>query len=654
MCIVKRTITLLMFIAVAASIAFAQANAKVSGTVTDPNGAAVPGAAVKLINQATKIEVESTTNEDGYFNFVNVNPAMYTLRVEVAGFKGLQSAPFDVGVSEAVTQNVSLTVGAVSETVEVMTGAELIQQASSDLGTVITEKVVQDLPLNGRNFTQLLTLTPGVTPVSTSQNRNVGGVEGNVGLPGSGFSDPSFHGQENRSKLYFYDGIINTNVRGPTYIVIPNIDLIQEFKVVGHDSRTDYGGAAGGVVNMVSKSGGSEFHGSAFEYVRNDAFDARNPFDVCTTARCKPGQGVPDKPVPFRQNQFGATVTGPIFKNHTFFSAGYDGWRYSQPTLALSYVPTAAEINGDFTNTPFRRKIYNPFSTRQVGNNFVRDEFRCDAAGNPLPVNALKQQDQTIGAPCFKIPQALIFAPMQNFFRTYAPTPNLSGDPTNNFGQIRPSTNDSNSFQIRIDHRFNDNDNIFFRYTQQNVTVFNPIGTEGSTAGSGKGRNYGGAWTHAFSPNLMFDIRAGYAGRPGVDSSQQNQHNAGLDPLTQAGFRDVDKYNGLLVTLQNWTAGGNNNFGIRGEALRENPNWSMTPSVTWLKGNHSIKTGGWYIEAKRVQLNTFQTYVFNDEQTRLPTAATGTSGLSLASALLGFPNNFNAQLPVLHGGPVQF
>ena len=649
-----RVISLLVLLAATASLVFGQANAKVSGTLTDPNGAAVPGAVVKLVNQATKIEVDTTTNEDGYFNFVNVNPAMYTLRVEVQGFKGVQSAPFEVGVSEAVTQNIGLTLGAVSETVEVMAGTELIQQASSDLGTVINEKVVQDLPLNGRNFTQLLTLTPGVTPVSTSQNRSVGGVEGNVGLPGSGFSDPSFHGQENRSKLYFFDGIINTNVRGPTYIVIPNIDLVQEFKVVGHDSRTEYGGAAGGVVNMVSKSGGNKFHGSAFEYVRNDAFDARNPFDVCTTARCKPGQGVPDEPLPFRQNQFGATISGPIFKNKTFFSFGYDGWRYSQPTLALAYVPTAAEINGDFTNTPFRRRIYNPYSTRQVGSNFVRDEFRCDASGTPLPVNAQKQQDQTIGAPCFKIPQALIFAPMQNFFRTYSPTPNLSGDPTNNFAQIRPSTNNSNSMQFRIDHRFRDNDSIFFRYTQQNVSVFNPIGSDGSTGGSGKGRNYGGAWTHTFSPNLIFDIRAGYAGRPGVDSSQQNQHQAGTDPLQQFGFLDVEKYGGLLVTLANWTAGGNNNFGIRGAALRENPNWSITPSVTWLKGNHSIKTGGWYIEAKRVQLNTFQTYVFNDEQTRLPTASTGTSGLSLASALLGFPNNFNAQLPVLHGGPVQF
>ena len=650
----KTTLGLLILIIASTSTALAQANAKVSGTVTDPNGAAVPGAVVKLTNQATKIEVDTTTNESGYFNFVNINPAIYILRVEVQGFKGVQSAPFDVGVNEAVTQDIALTVGAVSETVEIMAGAEMIQQSSSDLGTVIPEKVVQDLPLNGRNFTQLLTLTPGVTPVSTSQNRNVGGVEGNVGIPGSGFSDPSFHGMENRSKLYFFDGIINTNVRGPTYIVIPNIDLVQEFKVVGHDSRADYGGAAGGIVNMVSKSGGNSFHGSAFEYVRNDAFDARNPFDVCTTARCKPGQGVPDKPLPFRQNQFGATVTGPIFKNRTFFSVGYDGWRYSQPTLALAYVPTTAEINGDFTNTPFRRRIFNPYSTRLVGNAFVRDEFRCDGTGNPLPVNAQKQQDQTIGAPCFKIPQALIFAPMQNFFRTYSPTPNLSGDPTNNFAQIRPSTNDANSFQVRIDHRFSDNDSIFFRYTQQNVTVFNPIGNEGSTGGSGKGRNYGGAWTHTFSPNLIFDIRAGYAGRPGVDSSQQNQHEAGIDPLHQFGFLDVDKYSGLLVTLQNWTAGGNNNFGVRGEALRENPNWSVTPTVTWLKGDHSLKMGGWYIEAKRVQLNTFQTYVFNDEQTRQPTLATGTSGLSLASALLGFPNNFNAQLPVLHGGPVQF
>src|SRR5215218_5524504 len=389
-----------LVIALCAAAAAAQtATGGVNGTVTDQNGAVVPGAAVTLVNKATNIETRVAAGEGGYYTVVNVSPGTYVLRVEAAGFSAVQTSPFDVGVSQTLTQNVALTVGAVTQTVEVIAGGELIQASSTELGTVIPEKAIEDLPLNGRNFTQLLTLTPGVTPVSTSQNRNVGGVEGNVGIPGSGFADPSFHGQPNRSKLYFFDGIINTNVRGPTYIVIPNIDLVQEFKVVGHDARVDFGGATGGVVNMVSKSGGNSFHGSAFEYVRNDAFDARNPFDVCTTARCKPGQGVPDKPVPFRQNQFGATVTGPIFRNHTFFSAGYDGWRYSQPTLALSYVPTAAEINGDFGNTSanFRRQIYNPYSTRASGSTFVRDPFRCDSAGNPLPVDSQNRQNQSTG-----------------------------------------------------------------------------------------------------------------------------------------------------------------------------------------------------------------------------------------------------------------
>src|SRR5436309_9270737 len=158
-----------------------------------------------------------------------------------------------------------------TETVTVNAEAPILERSSSELGTVITEKAITDIPLNGRNFTQLLTLTPGVTPVSTSQNKSIGGVEGNVGIPNSGFADPSFHGQQNRSKLYFYDGIINTNVRGPTYIVIPNIDAVQELKVVGHDAKAEFGGATGGIMNMVSKSGGNGFHGSAFEYVRNDA-----------------------------------------------------------------------------------------------------------------------------------------------------------------------------------------------------------------------------------------------------------------------------------------------------------------------------------------------------------------------------------------------
>src|SRR5262249_8711390 len=173
------------------SVGFGQTSTgEVNGTIVDQTGAAVPVATVKLINQATKIETQVSPNQSGYFRFVNVKPGSYVLRIEAQGFKTVQTAAFNVGVSQAVTNDLSLTLGDINQTVEVSGVAELVQRSSVELGSVISERVVHDLPLNGRNFTQLLTLTPGATPVSTSQNRNTGGVEGNVGLPGSGFADP--------------------------------------------------------------------------------------------------------------------------------------------------------------------------------------------------------------------------------------------------------------------------------------------------------------------------------------------------------------------------------------------------------------------------------------------------------------------------------
>src|SRR6266566_4373138 len=653
MFLLRKAPATLLLIVVSASVLLAQtATGEVSGTITDPNGAAVPGAVVRLTNRATKIESVAKTSESGYFIFVNVKPASYTLTVEVPGFKGTQTQ-LDVGVSETVTQNVALTVGQVSEAVEILAGTEMVQRSSSDLGTVIAEKAVQDLPLNGRNFTQLLTLTPGATPVSTSQNRSIGGVEGNVGIPGSGFADPSFHGQENRSKLYFFDGIINTNVRGPTYIVIPNIDLIQEFKVVGHDAKAEFGGATGGVVDMVSASGSSSFHGSAFEYVRNDAFDARNSvtdFDPVTRA---------PKIFPFRQNQFGATFSGPLIKNKTFFSGGYDGWRYSKPSLNLSYVPTAAEVSGDFTQQPYfsgaPHALYNPYTGTSGAN---RTRFMCDAFGNPLPPDMTPGPTfgtQPNGTPCNKIPQALISTEIQQLFMNYAAQPNYSvaGDPGHNFIQTRSTPNNSNSFQVRIDHRLSRNDNLFLRYTEQRVSVINPIGEVGFTEGGSTGRNYGGGWVHTFRPNLIMDLRAGYAGRPSVDAGQQNQHPLGLDPLNQLGFKDIDKFSGILFRLNTneWIAGGSNDVGIRGAAPRENPNWSVTPNIVWLKGRHNLKIGAWFIDSKRIQMNTFQRYSFGDGQTGL---GTSTTGLSLASALLGLPSNVGGELPISGSGPVKY
>lgn len=619
------------------------ATGEVNGTVTDPSGASVPGATVKLTNQATKIENQTSTNATGYYLFINVKPGSYALKIEAQGFKAVQVAPFDVGVNQTVTQPAALAVGAISTTVEVIAESPQLERSTTELGTVIEQRVVNDLPLNGRNFTQLLTLTPGVTPISSAQNRSIGGVEGNVGIPNSGFSDASFQGQENRSKLYFFDGIINTNIRGPTYIVIPDIDLIQEFKVVGHDAKAEFGGATGGVMNMVSKSGTNNIHGSVFEYVRNNAFDARNPFtdfDPLTKAATI---------APFRQNQFGAQAGGPIIKNKTFISGGYDGWRYSKPPQSLTRVPTTAELNGDFSNTLVSNpNLFNPYSTGGTGS---RDRFRCIGT-TPVAVDPVtKRQDPNQGTACNILPPSLISAPMQKFLQTYSPISNLTG--SLNYQQNRPETNNSNSFQVRVDHRLRESDNLFFRYTEQRVSVFTPIGDSGSTSGGSPGRNYGGGWVHIFKPNLILDLRAGYAGRPGVDSGQQNQSSLGTDPMKQLGFKDIDKYGGMLVNLNgDWTAGTSSDFGTRGPALRENPNWSITPNVSWIRGNHNLKTGFWFIDSKRVQENTFQRFSFSRQQTGDPNNSS--TGLTLASALLGLPSSFAGQLPVLHGGPVRY
>ncbi|HLW68631.1 MAG TPA: carboxypeptidase regulatory-like domain-containing protein, partial [Gemmataceae bacterium] len=356
----------------------------VNGTITDPAKAAVPGATVTLRNTATNLQTTANSNSSGFFTFVNVQPGPYTLSVTHPGFKAVRLPEFTVGVNQTVTQDLALTLGQVNETVTVEAQAKLIQQSSAELGTIVPEKAVKDLPLNGRNFTQLLTLTPGATPVSTSQGASIGTNDGNtVALPQSGFSNPSIHGQWNRSSIYFLDGIINTDFRTTTYTLLPDVDLIEEFKVQSHNDKAEYGGVAGGVINVVSKSGGNQFHGSVFEFVRNDFFNARDTLV----------EGKRNSPFPFRQNQFGATFSGPIFKNKTFFSGGYDGWRYSKPVGTLIVVPTAAEISGDFSHSIIGRNIYDPATTGPDPNNpslLTRQQFQ----GNIIPPSRISPMMQ--------------------------------------------------------------------------------------------------------------------------------------------------------------------------------------------------------------------------------------------------------------------
>jgi hypothetical protein len=613
---------------------------QVTGTVTDTSGAVVPGANVTLTNTGTGIANSTVANDSGNFIFINVQPGSYEVAVQLEGFKPVKTEPFVVQVNQTVTRMIKLDAGSVTENVTVTVDAPMLSTASPEIGTVITEKAVHDLPLNGRNFTQLLTLTPGATPVSTAQGSSVGFQDAGISaVPGSAFSKPAIHGQENRSTLYYMDGIFNTDLRGPVYGVLPIVDVVQEFKVESHNQNTEFGGVVGGIVNIASKSGTNALHGSGWEFLRNNNLDARDPFKDASTS----------KPAEFHQNEFGASFGGPIIHNKTFFYAGYEGWRYTKPSQTLAWVPTPAELAGDFTGSPLKQDLYNPFTTRANPNQagaFIRDRFQCDGAGNPIAPFA--DGSQAAGTPCNKIPAALISPQMAGLFKAYLQAPNLTGDPAHNYIENRTTTDDSDNWQIKIDHRIGEGDSAFFRLSQMWVNHLEPVvGVQSTTPSDYHAYNFGGGWDHLFRESLVLDVRGGVLRKPYVFN--QAKADAGIDPLNQLGFKDLSRFDGMIVDLQApWITG---DIGNRGDSLRGNPDWQLGGSLTWLKGNHNIKGGGQFVSVDRLQINTFQQFRFQNTQTSNP-ASSGNTGLSLASALIGLPNDFSGQLADL--GEVNF
>jgi hypothetical protein len=588
------------------------ATGQVNGTVSDASGGAVAGATVKLLNEGTNIASQAETNATGYYLFLNVAPGSYTLTVEMSGFKSARLPALAVAVNQAITQNVRLDIGATNESVTVTAEAPLLQQSSSELGSVIAERSVQELPLNGRNFTQLLILTPGAVPVSTSQGSGISATDGGMtGIPGSGLFKPSLHGQQNRSSSFFLDGIINTDFRISNYGALPIIDTVEEFKVQSHNEKTEYGGVLGGVVNLVSKSGTNEFHGSLWEYVRNNAFDARNPFTDLSGA-----------PPPYRQNEFGAAVQGPIFKNKTFFSAGWESWRYTRPSSSLQLVPTSAELSGDFSHSSYTNPIYDPTSTVCTGSTCTRTPFPNNIISASLMNSAPTKS-------------------MVAFLKGYLQQPNLTGDPAHNYIENRPQTDRMDGYSFKIDHNLGNNDRLFGRLTQQWVSDTQwQNGTIASNHNTYRTSNFGGGWDHVFSPTLILDARAGAMLKPFVFN--QADAPTGSQPAAAAGFKNVDQYGGMFIVLGGPYIGSN--IGNRGLSYRGNPVANADVSVTWIKGNHSLKAGGQYLYQNRLQNNLFQQFNFNDNLTSSDMKG-GKTGNSVASALLGVPYQYTGELP---------
>src|SRR6266571_2154314 len=603
--------------------ASAQATATLNGVVRDPSGAVLPQATVTLHNTDTGTDRESLTNDSGLYVFVSVPPGEYVLKVTKNGFTTATQAGLHVLVNQASTQDFVLRVGSTQESVTVEASAETLETANATLGTVIESKQVGDLPLNGRNFTQLLALTPGVAPVSVAQNS--GGAQA---APIGTFVFPAVSGQSNRSNHFLLDGIDNTDQVFTTYAVAPILDDIQEFKVQSHSDEAQFGGVLGGIVNVVSKSGTNNFHGTAWEFLRNTALNAKDPL--------KGSAGGASKLV---QNQFGANFGGPVILPHyngrskTFFFGSYEGFRRAQPSSncnlltpsgtcgAFYNVPTAAELNGDFSallqlSTPVQ--LYNPFTTRPDPANpgsFIRDPFPNNDISSVLNPGAVSLAKAVFPAPL----------PVVNGFNGY---------------DLRSSLTPQNEYSFRIDENFNPSNSLFFRYTSSDQTRIGSGGIVGETAtGETFGKQYVLSYYHQFNPSTILDAEFGH-----VELTHNVDDNFGLNAssvITAAGISTslacgfAGKYSCLIPSLDIpfYFTGGP---GTSDTKLTDIYQWRANLTKVFRK--HTL-TAGFNLENDSFNVShTSDQVVFAVDQTANPQQVAGT-GDAMASFLIGTAAN---------------
>ena len=286
------------------------------GTVSDASGGVVPGATVTLTNNGTGERRTASTASDGAYRFMNLVPGVYKVEVEQAGFKRYTRDQIQVNVEAAVRVDIALQVGEVTQSVEVSAAAALLQTENASISQVVASRSVQELPLNGRNILNLVALVPGVVPQGGSEGNLTGKnvfAAGNYQIGG---------GTANQSAT-LYDGVPVNIAYGNATVLVPSQDAVSEFRVQTNSNSAEYGRYTGGVINVASKSGTNEWHGSAYEFVRNDALNASNFFANANN------QGK----APFHQNQFGANIGGPIIKDKTFIFGSYEGYRQREGVL---------------------------------------------------------------------------------------------------------------------------------------------------------------------------------------------------------------------------------------------------------------------------------------------------------------------------------
>ncbi len=589
----------------AASIPAQQQTGTIFGTVTDQQNAIIPGARVEVVNVNTGATFRTRANESGNYTAPGLPVGVYEIRAEMEGFKRYVRSGLTLQVNQNAQVNIVMEIGEVVQTVEVVGETPLVDTRGATLGVVIENRRVQELPLNGRQALALTLLTAGVI----ANNSPTASGFGDRGIQ---LSSISINGGPNSMNAQMLDGNNNTLSYVGEVGVPPAVDAVEEFKVQSGTMSAEYGFTAGGAINLVTKSGTNELHGTAYWFVRNDKFDARNTFAT--------------RELPLRYNQYGASLGGPGIKNKLFGFFNFEQYLLRQSSPRISSTPIEAWRNGDFSELRDAAGrpilLYDPATTRPnpAGPGLVRDPL----PGNIVPKNRFDPIT----------PKIVAFWPQPN------KTPNNPYTQAQNFQDASLTKVDWTQYSMKGDYHFNDRNSMFVRYSQAEHNVSgNSIFTD-PTVGPNRvddqtNRNAVVSDTHTFSPTLINNLRVGLSRQfftfRAVNGGKNWPSRLGLPPtVPDDQFPNIDFGFGQI---------GGQAYGTRGSL-----NWDIQDMVTKIAGNHTFKVGANYrilYGGNRQGSGLSGTYAFSGLTTN-PQRSAGT-GFNMAQFLLGEVSSANIQ-----------
>ena len=548
--------------------------AEITGVVTDPNAAAVGSAAVSVRNVDTGIVNEAVTNSQGYYTLPLLNPGNYELTVRKEGFRTSARPGIRLYVAQVARIDIALTLGEIRESVSVEAQAPILESETSTVQQVIGSKKIIDLPLNGRDFTQLATLTPG----AISRGTNSAMQAPSMSIDGSRVS----------KTVFMIDGGSVSSQYFDVASIVPSVDAIQEFSVQSNSFAAEYGQGTA-IVNVSLRSGTNQLHGAAFEFLRNQVLDARNFFN---TTGVRPA---------VKQNQFGFTLGGPVViprvykgKDKTFFFGDYEGTRVRRAQTFNTLVPTAAQRRGDFS--ALSAPIYDT----------------SQGARTPFPGNVIP---------------ASLFSPQAAFFLPFYPLPNTA---QNTFNFVPSLQNTVDKFDTRIDHRFSQADALMGSYSFNQVQIYTPgqFPANGGVTQGVRRQRAGVNETHTFGPATLNELRLLYV-RTRESSAPQG---LGTNYTVQSGIGGFTDQSGAFPGFPGLAINGY--LGFNGNPFspiefRDNK-YEISDNVTWIRGSHAFKAGG--------LARYYETATVNAARSRGAFIFNGTySGNSFADFLLGLP-----------------